>query len=301
MSLRHNGNGTQGTLGEGQERARFQARLLDALGQAVIATDLQGKVIYWNRAAEELYGWSQEEALGRPIMEITPSEELVGRAEEIMSGLLAGRSWSGEFEVRRKDGTTFPVMVTNTPVHDGWGNLVAILGVSTDITERRVAEEALRRSEERSTSSFRDAAIGMALVGTDGRWLQVNRSLCEMLGYSEEDLLEKTFQGITHPEDLDADLDHVRRMLTGEIETYQMQKRYLHADGRVVWLLLSASMVHDEEGEPLYFVAQIQDITQRKKAEQRLAEAEERYRTLVERIPSSPISRNSPRLAASST
>jgi PAS domain S-box-containing protein len=154
-----------------------------------------------------------------------------------------------------------------------------------DVTERKKAEEALRRSEERFRSSFRDAAIGMALVGTDGRWMQVNRSLCEMLGYSEEELLGKTFQGITHPDDLEADLDYVRQMLSGEIETYQMQKRYLHADGHVVWILLSVSMVHDEEGEPLYFVSQIQDITERKEAEKKIREAEERYRTLVERMP----------------
>src|SRR3990170_3718194 len=81
--------------------AQFQARLLDAIGQAVIATDLQGKIIYWNRAAEELYGWTTEEVMGRPIVEVTPSEELLERAEEIMSELSAGRSWSGEFVVRR--------------------------------------------------------------------------------------------------------------------------------------------------------------------------------------------------------
>ncbi|MDP9411369.1 MAG: PAS domain-containing protein, partial [Actinomycetota bacterium] len=86
----------------------MQARLLDTVGLAVIATDPQGKIIYWNRAAEDLYGWSEEEAMGRSIMEVTPSEQMVERAGEIMSELQAGRSWSGEFEVRRKGGTTFP-------------------------------------------------------------------------------------------------------------------------------------------------------------------------------------------------
>jgi PAS domain S-box-containing protein len=185
----------------------------------------------------------------------------------------------------RKDGRLIWTEQKITPFYDDQGELVAVDGIGRDVTERKKVEEALRRSEERFRSSFRDAAIGMALVGTDGRWLQVNRSLCQMLGYSEEELLGKTFQGITHPDDLDADLDHVRRMLTGEIETYQMQKRYLHADGRVVWILLSVSMVHDEEGEPLFFIAQIQDITERKGAEEKIREAEERYRTLVERIP----------------
>src|SRR5215211_5218950 len=122
---------------------RFRALLLDAVGQAVIATDPQGKVIYWNRAAHELYGWSAEEAMGRPIMEITPSEALMEQAEEIMTELMAGRSWTGEFVVRRKDGTTFPALVTNTPAHDEEGNLVAIIGVYTDISERKRMEERL--------------------------------------------------------------------------------------------------------------------------------------------------------------
>jgi PAS domain S-box-containing protein len=119
-----------------------------------------------------------------------------------------------------------------------------------DITERKRAETALRESEQRFRSSFRDAAIGMALVATDGRWLQVNRSLCEIVGYPKEELLTKTFQEITHPDDLDADVEQVRRMLAGEIETYQMEKRYIHKEGHVVWILLSVSLVHDEDGKP---------------------------------------------------
>ncbi|HZG64497.1 MAG TPA: PAS domain-containing protein, partial [Rubrobacteraceae bacterium] len=117
---------------QAEEEIRFQARLLDVVGQAVIATDPQGKIIYWNRAAEVLYGWSATEVMGRSVMEVTPSEELIHRAEEIMAKLAAGRSWSGEMEVRRKDGTTFPAMVTDTPVFDEAGTLTAIIGISTD-------------------------------------------------------------------------------------------------------------------------------------------------------------------------
>src|SRR5919107_67699 len=131
-----------------EEQIRFQARLLDAVGQAIIATDPQGTIIYWNRAAQELYGWSKEEVMGRPIVDVTPSQEMLERAEEIMTELRAGRSWSGEFVVQRKDGSTFPAMVTDTPVHDEQGNLAGIIGVSTDITEFKKMEE-LRRSEER--------------------------------------------------------------------------------------------------------------------------------------------------------
>jgi diguanylate cyclase (GGDEF)-like protein/PAS domain S-box-containing protein len=113
------------------------------VGQAVIAADPQGKVIYCNRAAQELYGWSAEEVIGRPIMEVTSSEDLMEQAQEIMTELIAGRSWTGEFVVRRKDGTTFPALVTDTPAYDDEGNLVAIIGVYTDITKRKRMEERL--------------------------------------------------------------------------------------------------------------------------------------------------------------
>ncbi len=125
-------------------------------------------------------------------------------------------------------------------------------------------------SEELFRVAFNDAAIGMALVATDGRWLKVNRSLCGIVGYSEADLLKITFQDITHPDDLEKDLDCVRQMLAGEIRTYQIEKRYFHSNGYIVWILLNVSLVCDRHQQPLYFIAQIQDITQRKQAEARL-------------------------------
>ncbi len=119
----------------------------------------------------------------------------------------------------------------------------------------------MRQSEERFRGAFDYAAIGMALVARDGRWLKVNRSLCEIVGYSEEEMLGLTFQDITHPDDLDADLAHVRDMLNGASRYYHMEKRYFRKDGQVVWIQLSVSMVHDAAGQPLHFIAQIQDIS----------------------------------------
>ncbi|MBE4752369.1 PAS domain S-box protein [Corallococcus sp. ZKHCc1 1396] len=129
------------------------------------------------------------------------------------------------------------------------------------------AEEVLRNSEERFRTSFEDAPIGMSLVDLDGRFLNVNASLLHILGYSRAELLSRTFQDLTVPEDLGVDLMNVRRLLQGDIDSYQMEKRYIHKDGHAVSTLLTASMVRDAQGAPLHFISQIQDITERKQLE----------------------------------
>lgn len=155
--------------------------------------------------------------------------------------------------------------------------LQALASVSNNMAlgiERKRAEKTLRESEKRFFGAFEHAPIGVALVSPNGRWLKVNRALCDLVGYSESELLTRTFQEITHPEDLEADLENVRRMLAGEIRTYQMEKRYLHGRGHPVTVLLSVSLVRDTQDQPLYFIAQIQDVTDRKRLEGKLFQSQ---------------------------
>ncbi len=159
-------------------------------------------------------------------------------------------------------------------------NIIAVKAAAE--IERKRAEEALRESEERFSNSFKYAAIGMALISLDGRWLKVNQSTCEIVGYSENELQAMTFQDITHPDDLDIDLEYVRQLVAGEIHTYQMEKRYFHKSGGLVWALLSVSLVRDKQGKPCYFISQIENITERKRAEKALRESEERYRAVAD-------------------
>ena len=133
-------------------------------------------------------------------------------------------------------------------------------------------------------SAFEFAAIGMALVSPEGKWLRVNRSVCKITGYSEAELLARTFQDITHPDDLDQDLEYVRKMLAGEINTYQMEKRYFHKNGTTVWILLSVSLVRTKSGSPLFFISQIQDITRQKTSEAKLAKASSEIKRLQDRL-----------------
>lgn len=135
------------------------------------------------------------------------------------------------------------------------------------IAEQERISKALQESEEHFRTAFDYAAIGMALVSPEGRWLRVNRSLCEILGFQEEEFLSCDFQELTHRDDLGEDLAHIYRMLAGEILNCQLEKRYIHKHGHEVWALTSASLVRDAQGEPLHLIFQIEDITERKRAE----------------------------------
>lgn len=119
-------------------------------------------------------------------------------------------------------------------------------------------------------SAFTYGPIGMALVGLNGQWLKVNRSLCQIVGYTEDELLETDFQAITHPDDLEMDLENVHNVLAGATNTYQIEKRYFHKSGKIVWVMLSVSLVRSRSGAPLFFISQIQNIDDRKRMEQEL-------------------------------
>lgn len=169
------------------EESRFQAHLLGAVEQAVIATDLEGVVTYWNSFAEKLYGWSAEEAVGQSVFELTPSADEAKRAEEIFARLRQGQSWSGEFVVRRKDGTTFPAMVTDWPITDTSGALVGVVGVSEDITELKEAEAERVRLLQAEREARADAEAANALKDEFLATLshELRNPLNVILGYSE--------------------------------------------------------------------------------------------------------------------
>ncbi len=137
------------------------------------------------------------------------------------------------------------------------------------------SRQALSESEERFRTTFEQAAVGIAHVGLDGSWLRVNARLCAMLGYGAEELRSLTFQTLTHPDDLDADLEQVQRLLAGDIDTYSLDKRYLRRDSGVIWANLTVSLHRDADGAPQYFISVMQDISKRKAAEQQTQQMRE--------------------------
>ena len=265
-----------------EEQIRFQRRLLDAVGQAIIATDLQGRIIYWNRAAEELYGWSTEEVMGRPIVEVTPSEELLERAEEIMSELRAGRSWSGKFVVQRKGGSTFPAMVTDSPVYDEQGTLVGIIGVSTDLTELKKAEET-RRSEERFrllAENAQDLIYRYCLKPTPG-FEYVSPSATAIIGYTPEEHYAdpQLVYKVVHPDDRHL-MDEVFRSPQSLITL-----RWLRKDGAMIWIEQRVKAIHDGTGELVAIEGIARDVTERKRFEETLRETQEFLAGILDNAP----------------
>lgn len=169
---------------------------------------------------------------------------------------------------RRRDGGAMRLRATFVRPSDG---LVAVY--AEDVAEQHAASVARRESEARFRSMFEHSLSGMAITSIEGRWLRVNRALCDMLGYDEAYLLEHGFALVTHPEDLAPNMSLLERCLRGEIPGYRMEKRYLHRDGHTVWAALNASLVRDADGTPLYLVAQMHDVTAQKETELALAQA----------------------------
>lgn len=234
-----------------------------------------GTYVVVSTAARDLVGHEPEDLVGRSAYEfIHPDDRAQVRSthERVLAG--AGVE-SVEYRFRHRDGSWVWLETTSQSVREG-DDVAEIHTASRDVTARKQAEGRLRESEERFRLSMGNAPIGIALVGTDGSWLEVNDRLCEIVGRSRDELLALTFQDITHPDDLDADLAYVQALLDGEMDRYAMEKRYFHADGREVPILLSVSLVRDAAGEPLHFISQIQDISERRRAE------EERDRFMAE-------------------
>ncbi|HEY9185447.1 MAG TPA: PAS domain S-box protein [Salegentibacter sp.] len=173
-----------------------------------------------------------------------------------------------EFEARMKHKAGHWVWVYDRGKVFEWtkdGKPLMMYGTHQDITERKHREERLRISEEAFRGNFENAAIGMALLDEKGKWLKVNKKLCQIVGYSQEELLELTFQDITHPDDLDSDLTFLQELIEDKRDHYQMEKRYFHKKGHIVHILLAVSMVRNNEAKVLYFISQIIDISESKK------------------------------------
>jgi PAS domain S-box-containing protein len=245
--------------------------------------DLSGHFLRVNERYCEIVGRSREELLaGLRMQDITHPDDLPGNVRAFQQVSRTGGSFEVEKRYLHPDGRIVWVRNAVTPVYDEAGHPRTMVAVSLDLTRRRKAEAALRESEERHRVLFEQAAVGVAHTDLGGRWLMINQRLCEILGYTKDELIGRTFQTITHPDDLKDDLPLVRALDAGEIPSFRREKRYICKDGSVVWVETTVSLVHDQSGAPSYRVAVIQDIQERKKAEEASRTSESRLRLALD-------------------
>nr|WP_294839457.1 diguanylate cyclase [uncultured Methylotenera sp.] len=247
---------------------RFQ-EITSTMGEGIYVTDINGVITFTNPKAQELLGRSETELLGQNSHVLFHHKRIDGsfypEDECLIRNVIRTKQpyKSTEEVFWHQDGTPIYVAVNSVPFfrnNDIIGNVV----VFDDISDRKKIEHALRASEKSFKEIIEYAPIGIAIVSLDGRFTVVNQTLCNIVGYTNDELIRRTFQEITHPDDLSIDLEHVQQLLDGKIDTYRMEKRYIRKDKTEVWVQLSASIFRDEELIPQYFIAQIEDISERK-------------------------------------
>jgi len=223
------------------------------------------------------YGLAGRNVVGLSCHEMFPG--LPDRWKEVYHHVLAGAIEECERDpIPGPDGSVEWVQWEARPWRHPGGDIGGLIVFTQFITERIHIEEALRLSQDKFRSAMQHSPIGMAVVGPDGHWLEVNPALCKILGHTRGDLLVTDFQSITHPEDRQVGLEFQRQMLEKKIENYQVDKRYLHKAGHEIWAQLNVSLAWNPDGTPRHFVVQIQDITERRRAEEQRKKLEEQLR-----------------------
>lgn len=243
--------------------------------------------VWWSSAIFELF--RVDPAQSQPsfalfLEQLHPDDRprAIQRVEEVLAG---ASGFADDLRIVRPTEEVQWIHSQGRAIRDDAGRLLYVEGTDQDITERKMAEAAIRESEERFRATFEQAAVGIAHVAPDGQFLRVNQRFAKIVGYDRDELLSTMAQSITHPDDLKTDLYHVKQLLAGEISHYSPEKRYLRKDGGYVWANLTVSLRRDSEGEPIHFISVIEDITIRKQAEAALRQSEERFRTLMDALP----------------
>ena len=271
-------------LKENEEKLRLMAETIEDVFW--MSTPSVQKMIFISSSYEKIWGRSCQTLYDNPksFLEVVHPEDRDYLLDIINEFHASGKQYSCEYRIIPSDGRLRWISERGFPVHDEHGNLLYMTGTCTDITERKKAEEALREREEMFRSIFETSLVGVAICSTDKKWLYVNKKICKILGYSEQELRQTTWDKLTHPDDLEADVSQYNRLLAGEIDNYSLEKRFIRKDGSVIYARIYISCKNNQYGAVEYNIGLLEDITERKKAEEALKNSESRYRELFNGI-----------------
>jgi PAS domain S-box-containing protein len=254
------------SLRENEQRYR---ELANCLPEIVFETDLNGKLEFANVRAAEISGYCMKEIeKGLNMLQFIIPEDRKRAAESIQRLVSGNNNAPTEYTFLRKDGTTFPALITATP-RICKNKITGFRGIVLDISERKKSEKALLENEKRSRAIVANSPIGIATSGVDKKFLTANESFCRIIGYTEEELRKLTFKEITHPEDLNESLIKMKELENGRTSSFTLDKRYIRKEGTVINGKIMISAVRNQNVEPELFVVQLEDITERKKTEER--------------------------------
>ncbi len=240
--------------------------------------DIERGVLHWSDEIYKIAGVTPDTFTPsyEAFLKIIVPEDRERVDQAVKGSVSEGKHYKEEFYIQRPDGKQRFVSCEGGTIFGPGGNAARLLGVCYDITDRKHAEDALRESEERFRATFEQAAVGIAHLALDGRYIRVNQKYCEIVGYACKELTKLSYKEITYPEDRKADEELARQLLTGKIHTGSTEKRYICKDGNLVWVNMTVSLICDGQGRPDYFIAVIQDITDRKQAEEAVKKAKAR-------------------------
>jgi PAS domain S-box-containing protein len=267
----------EAALRESEERYRS---IVENANDLIATISIDNKYLYVSPNTPRANGYAIEELIGQtwePLVHPDDLKILLGYAQRAIER--AEKLTTVPYRFKHKDGNWYWYVSTVSPVIDEDGKLLYSVVISRDVTKRKQAELAVQESEARFRGTFDQAAVGIAHVDADGKWLKVNQRYCDILGYSEAELLQMTFREVTHPDDIALNAEYYRRLREGEIADYAIEKRYIRKDGLMVWVALTVSPVSNPEGETQYYTAVAEDISDRKRTEAELTQAKESAET----------------------
>lgn len=249
----------------------FYQNLVNGLPQSVYTKDKRGQLTFANQSLLNSVSMNLEEAQGKTVYDLYPLE-LAQKYDQDDQKVLDNQEILDVIENHQIPETEElkQVQVVKSPLYNSIGELIGTQGIFWDVSDRYKTEQALKQSEAKFRAFFEQAAVGMAIASIDGSILKVNQKLCELSGYQESELLEKTFLELTHPDEKDLTLEKILYLLQGEVNYYSLEKRYLHPDSQAIWTQVTTTLVKSSEGEPEYLVVILEDIQERKKAEEQL-------------------------------